>query len=138
MMPLDCLYYHLYKFLTFTVGPAPTVAGRFINGTDLERNTLSHPRFIIKVGDLGKLLNQIYNQLKIHIKVVSEQSPTEWKQRASKWIINLSFQSYGGSNHGHGNFISRGHDGVSNFSSRAKCFRHISYDYYGGYDRDNA
>ncbi|KAI5676479.1 hypothetical protein M9H77_07429 [Catharanthus roseus] len=35
-------------------------------------------RFFIKGGvDLGKVLNQIYNRLKIHIKVVTEQLPNE-------------------------------------------------------------
>ncbi|KAI5663920.1 hypothetical protein M9H77_23243 [Catharanthus roseus] len=57
--------------------------------------------------------------------------------------------AYVGSNHGHGNFISRGHDGygnftprrlveVANFSSYAKSFEHTSYDDYGGYERVNA
>ncbi|KAI5663375.1 hypothetical protein M9H77_22698 [Catharanthus roseus] len=57
--------------------------------------------------------------------------------------------AYGGSNHGHGNFISRGHDGyenftpkrhneVGNFSSYAKSNGRTSYNDYGGYDRDNA
>ncbi|KAI5663879.1 hypothetical protein M9H77_23202 [Catharanthus roseus] len=51
--------------------------------------------------------------------------------------------AYGGRNHGHGNFISRGHDdyrnftpkrhnGVGNFSSYAKSHGHTSYDDYGG------
>ncbi|KAI5677010.1 hypothetical protein M9H77_07960 [Catharanthus roseus] len=57
--------------------------------------------------------------------------------------------TYDGSNHGHGNFISRGHDGygnftpkrhngVGNFSSYAKSYWHTSYNYYGGYERVDA
>ncbi|KAI5672271.1 hypothetical protein M9H77_12635 [Catharanthus roseus] len=39
--------------------------------------------------------------------------------------------AYGGSNHGHGNFISKRHNGVDNFSSYVKCNGHTSYDDYG-------
>ncbi|KAI5681857.1 hypothetical protein M9H77_03085 [Catharanthus roseus] len=56
--------------------------------------------------------------------------------------------TYGGSNHGYGNFVSRGHDGygnftfkrhntVGNFSSYAKSYGHTSYDDYRGYERFN-
>ncbi|KAI5672730.1 hypothetical protein M9H77_13094 [Catharanthus roseus] len=33
-------------------------------------------RFFIEEGDLGKVMNHIYNELKIHIKVVLEQPPS--------------------------------------------------------------
>ncbi|KAI5648951.1 hypothetical protein M9H77_34956 [Catharanthus roseus] len=57
--------------------------------------------------------------------------------------------AYGGSNHGHGSFMFRGHDsygnftpkrynGVGNFSSYAKSYGHTSYNDYWGYERVNA
>ncbi|KAI5663374.1 hypothetical protein M9H77_22697 [Catharanthus roseus] len=57
--------------------------------------------------------------------------------------------TYGGSNHGHGNFVSRGNDGygnftpkrhkgVDNFSSYAKSYECTSYDDYGSYERFNS
>ncbi|KAI5677774.1 hypothetical protein M9H77_08724 [Catharanthus roseus] len=56
--------------------------------------------------------------------------------------------AYARSNHGHGNFISRRHDGyrdftpkthngTGNFSSYAKSYGRTSYDNYGGYERVN-
>ncbi|KAI5681273.1 hypothetical protein M9H77_02500 [Catharanthus roseus] len=70
----------------------PTVSGR-------SHPTITGRRFFIKGGDLGKVLNQIYNQLKIHIKLVLEQPQVKitflenfTPQRANKRIINLSLQ----------------------------------------------
>ncbi|KAI5649516.1 hypothetical protein M9H77_35521 [Catharanthus roseus] len=56
--------------------------------------------------------------------------------------------AYDGSNHGHGNFIFRGHHGygnftpkrhnnIGNFSSYAKSYEHTPYDDYVGYERVN-
>ncbi|KAI5661714.1 hypothetical protein M9H77_21037 [Catharanthus roseus] len=72
------------------VGPALTITGRFLDGQGFECHTLQRRfsigvlnlqnpqyRLFIKGGDLGKVLNQIYNKLKIHIKVVSERTPNE-------------------------------------------------------------
>ncbi|KAI5664024.1 hypothetical protein M9H77_23347 [Catharanthus roseus] len=52
---------------------------RIVQGNELEvkiaeslkRSTLPPTRFFIKGGDLGKVLNLIYNQLKIHIRKMS-------------------------------------------------------------------
>ncbi|KAI5672871.1 hypothetical protein M9H77_13235 [Catharanthus roseus] len=49
-----------------------------------------------------------------------------------------AFNTYGGSNHENGNFITRRLVGVVYFSSYVKYFEHTSYDVYGGYGRDNA
>ncbi|KAI5675939.1 hypothetical protein M9H77_06889 [Catharanthus roseus] len=46
--------------------------------------------------------------------------------------------AYGRNNHGNGDLISKRHAGISTFSSYAKSYGHISYDDYGGYDRNNA
>ncbi|KAI5682060.1 hypothetical protein M9H77_03288 [Catharanthus roseus] len=45
------------------------------------------------------------------------------------------FNAYGGNNRGNGNFTSKRHNGVGNFSY-AKSYGHTSYDDYRGYDRD--
>ncbi|KAI5682059.1 hypothetical protein M9H77_03287 [Catharanthus roseus] len=53
--------------------------------------TKSSIEVLYEGGNLGKVLNQIYLQLKIHIKVVSEQPPIEaWKQN-----VESLFYSYG-------------------------------------------
>ncbi|KAI5653317.1 hypothetical protein M9H77_30504 [Catharanthus roseus] len=47
------------------------------------------------------------------------------------------FNVYGGKNYGNGNFTSKRHNGVGNFTFYAKSFEHTSYDDYGGYGRAN-
>ncbi|KAI5653442.1 hypothetical protein M9H77_30629 [Catharanthus roseus] len=160
MLRVECKSGLIVLDLPPTVGLAHSVTSSFLAGIKFEDNTPLRPRFFIKGGDLGKVLNQIYKQLKIHIKVLSAEPPNKgWKQRANKRIINASLHNfhhgggnevnaYGGSKYGHVNFISRGHDGygnftpkryngVSNFSPYAKSYWHTSYDDYWGYDRDN-
>ncbi|KAI5677804.1 hypothetical protein M9H77_08754 [Catharanthus roseus] len=44
--------------------------------------------------------------------------------------------AYGAGNHGHGNFISKRHNGVSNFSSNAKSYGRTSYDHYGDVEEE--
>ncbi|KAI5675997.1 hypothetical protein M9H77_06947 [Catharanthus roseus] len=47
------------------------------------------------------------------------------------------FNTYGGNNHGNGNFIPRRHVGVGNFSSYAKSFEHTSYGDYAEFSKVN-
>ncbi|KAI5681786.1 hypothetical protein M9H77_03014 [Catharanthus roseus] len=100
---------------------------------------------------MRKVLNQISNQLKIHIKVLSEKPPTEVKSKQENYQSKLArdmhnfhhgggteVNDYGGNNHGNGNFTQKRYNGVRNFYSHAKSYRHISYDDYACYDRHNA
>ncbi|KAI5664081.1 hypothetical protein M9H77_23404 [Catharanthus roseus] len=119
--------------------------------TSLGRTHPTHPRFFIKGGDLEKVWNPNYNQMRIYIKVVSEKPPNEEKDGSkeqqkdyqSKFAKDMhnfhhgdgnGFNAYVRNNHGNGNFTSKRYNGVGNFSSDAKPYGHTSYDDYGGYE----
>ncbi|KAI5664105.1 hypothetical protein M9H77_23428 [Catharanthus roseus] len=97
--------------LTANSSPAPTIAGRPLDGYGLEANTL--PRLV------GSTL----------LSSVGFSFHHDGGNRTN---------AYCGNNHGNGNFTPKRNNGVGNFSSYAKSYGNNSYDDCGGYDRDNA